>query len=260
MGQFELMNPLLIISLNEKLLHLEAACHHALTGESFFIPECPGRDVETLPIKQLPFKPGLSQLDGQARLLHDLASIELQAMELGFRTLIEYPHAETFFREQLVEIILDESRHLKMCIEQLIELGYKWGAWPVHLGLWQAVSEHDSLLDRILIVHRYLEGSGLDAGEKLLRRLSGVEQKGTREIVQVITREEIGHVRFGSSWYRRICEQNGIDASEDFYPRLKGLFHKIPRRREKLDKELRKKAGFTLREISEIEILRDQQR
>jgi uncharacterized ferritin-like protein (DUF455 family) len=80
---------------------------------SLDIPEESGRDVQILPIRELPPKKGLSSKEGQARLLHDLASIELQAMELGARTLAEFPQAPSGFREQLAVITLEEASHLK---------------------------------------------------------------------------------------------------------------------------------------------------
>ena len=123
---------------------------------------------------QLPAKKGLSFKEGQARLLHDLASIELQAMELCLRSLYEYPDAPVAFREQLATIALGEGNHLQLCLNGIETLGFAWGDWPVHVALWHSTANSDSLLDRILIVHRYLEGSGLDAGDTLLRRLSGV--------------------------------------------------------------------------------------
>ena len=75
-------------------------------------PVIPARDISLLAPKELPEKKGLSFKEGQARLLHDLASIELQAMELGLRTLVEFPEAPKDFREQLWQITLSESEHL----------------------------------------------------------------------------------------------------------------------------------------------------
>ena len=170
------------------------------------VPIFPARDISLLAPKELPEKKGLSFKEGQARLLHDLASIELQAMELGLRTLVEFPDAPKEFREQLWEITLSESEHLEMCLTEIEGLGFKWGDWPVHCALWSATGSHDSLLDRVLIVHRFLEGSGLDAGETILRRLKGVDAKPVQKAAEKIFSDEIGHVEFGSRWYRNICK------------------------------------------------------
>lgn len=209
------------------------------------------RDVRVVPPKQLPAKPGISTAEGQARLLHDLASIELQALELGVRTLEQFPEAPRAFREELAEVTSGEARHLGLCLDGLEALGYSWGHWDVHLSLWNVVSDKDSLLDRILIVHRYLEGSGLDAGESMLARMRGIRNPSPRPIVETILREEIDHVAFGSRWYRRICEEQRIDPSDDFSKRIDWVARVAPRR-EKLAYDARIAAGFT---PDEIEIL-----
>ncbi len=219
-------------------------------------PVIPARDISLLAPKELPEKKGLSFKQGQARLLHDLASIELQAMELGLRTLVEFPEAPSDFREQLWEITLSESEHLEMCLTEIEGLGFKWGDWPVHCALWSATSIKDSLLDRILIVHRFLEGSGLDAGETILRRLKGVDAKPIQKAAETIFNDEIGHVEFGSRWYRQICKLEKVDDHLDFPERMNKLRWVLPKRVENIAVELRKKAGFTDSEIEYLKTLR----
>jgi uncharacterized ferritin-like protein (DUF455 family) len=237
-------------SVLKKLANLPHALNEALMGQVCAIPEVPGRDVQILSPKDLPDKPGVSLRIGQARLLHDLASIELQAMELALRTLLEFPEAPRKFREELAAVCADEGRHLQLCLEGLIALALPWGSFPTHLALWNSVSREDSLLDRILIVHRYLEGSGLDASHGLLNRLSNVDAPEVKRAVAVIALDEIGHVEFGSRWYREICRLEGIEPGADFPVRLERLSAKIPRRLEKINQDLRKMAGFTEAEIS----------
>jgi uncharacterized ferritin-like protein (DUF455 family) len=210
------------------------------------------RDVTVVKKCHLPDKPGLSTVEGQARLLHDLGSIELQAMELGFRTLVEYPDAPRDFREQLAEITMGEGRHLELCLNGLNTLDFEWGHWSVHTALLQSVAVEDSLLDRILIVHRYLEGSGLDAGEAILRRLNGTQSPVAKPVMQTIRREEVDHVLFGSRWYRQLCNDQGLDPSEDFSKRIEIINRLVPRR-ERIDHDLRRQAGFTDHEISVLE-------
>lgn len=240
----------------EKLRFLDDELHAVLKGEARSVPKHPGRDVQILPIRELPPKKGLSFREGQARLLHDLASIELQAMELALRTLIEFPEAPLEFREQLVEISRDEGRHLELCLKALEYLRLPWGSFPTHLGLWAAVRSDDSLLDRILIVHRYLEGSGLDASDTFLRRLDGVNAPAVSEPVKVIRKEEVGHVQFGSRWYLKVAKGQGLDPEEDFVQRLNRLAHQLPRRQEPIVHEVRRQVGFTDREIAALEEFR----
>ncbi len=213
------------------------------------VPEKAFRDVLVLPPDSHPNKKGLSFKEGQARLLHDLANIELQAMELALRTVAEFPFEEKKFLDELCDLALSERKHLKLCLQGLEELGFSWGHWPIHTVLWDAVDASDSLLDRILIVHRYLEGGGLDAGEILLNRLKGVPFGKVHEVVSTIVSEEVEHVSFGSRWYKYFCQKQKLDADHDFKERFAKLKIKLPKRIEKTSVELRKKAGFTEEEI-----------
>ncbi len=249
-------NPLLEVNVWKKIDAFHTQANEILRApENFLIPSRPGREEEVLEIHKHPPKPGLASNLGRGRLLHDLASIELQAFELGVRTLIEFPDAPNGFREELLSVTLEEAKHLKLCLEGLDHLGFEFGHWPIHLSLWDAVSTGDDLMDRILIVHRYLEGSGLDASEIIFKRLSGVEDKVVKNVVKVIADEEIGHVRFGSDWYRKIAIENGIEPESDFEQRLLKVIHQIPRRLEPIEKNLRMKAGFSAAEIAALERL-----
>jgi len=242
----------------EKIRNIQNSCEHLVQGGRVVVPQYPARDIQVLDSKLHPPKLGFSKLEGQARMLHDLASIELQAMELGVRTLAEFPDAPQAFREELLAVTVSEGTHLRLCLEGIQDLGFNWGDWPVHCALWDAVSTEDSLLDRILIVHRYLEGSGLDAGSYLIQRLDGVDDgKLTKKIVGQINFEEIGHVDFGSQWYRKICDLEKRDASKDFPARMESLRAKLPKRMERINRDLRRKAGFTEDEIVACEKYRE---
>lgn len=228
------------------------------TGQILEVPDYTARDIEVLDPKYHPKKSGLSSQEGRQRLLHDLASIELQALELALRTLAEFPEAPKEFQEELVRLAISECEHLKLCIDGLKEEGGSWGDFPVHLALWKAVSTSDSLLDRILIVHRYLEGSGLDAGSHLVRRLEGIPQaRLTESIMRKINEEEVDHVLFGSHWYKKICHENHLDPDHDFSSRIAKLRQVLPKRIEPISISLREKSGFSISEIEVLQNLRE---
>ena len=228
--------------------------------DSLFVPKFPLRDITVLKASDLPPKKGLSYVEGKKRLTHDLASIELQAMELGLRTLIEFSKKEGTpkkFLEDLAKVTYEEAIHLGLCLETLKDYGGEWGEYPVHLGLWNVSHVEDTILERLLKVHRYLEGSGLDASFSLLKRVKGVQD--SESLVKLISRiahDELSHVQFGSYWFSKICEEKGLSRVAECKRILKE--HRLlPRRRERINEELRLKAGF-LKE--EIEVFSEEQK
>lgn len=246
-------------TIDQKIASLEEHVHRALQGEMFEIPLTPSREIEILERDRHPSKMGLSYIEGQARLLHDLANIELQAMELALRTLCEYPEADSDFRHELAELTLSEGRHLKMCVDELRQLGFEWGHWPIHLVLWNAVDASDSLIDRIFIVHRYLEGSGLDAGQSLIERFRAIPKNKTVEILKIISNEELDHVQFGSRWYRNFCSEFKFDPDHKIKSLLSDLLPRLPRRMEPVNLDVRRKALFSENEIQNLIQLRESQ-
>lgn len=243
--------------LEKRLKTVATAVQSAMKGDTFIIPPRPERGAAQVLMPNLhPPKKGLASGEGRARLLHDLANIELQAMELGLRTLIEYPEAPQALRDELAELTLSEARHLQMCLEGIADLGFGWGQWPVHTALWDAVSGEDSLRDRMFIVHLYLEGSGLDAQDTLLRRLEGVPDRKTFAILKQIHREEIDHVYFGSRWHHLLAEEEGQVGVSDFKKQLQRLRSRLPKRIEPICHKWRLQAGFTPEEIEALEEFR----
>ena len=238
----------------EKLLGVESAIDEALHLEqSVFINRNLARDCQVLKVCDLPPKPKISTREGQARLVHDLASIELQAMELALRGLYEFPEAPPQFRTELAALARDEASHLKLCLATLQTFGFQWGHWPVHTALWQSVSTEDTLLERIFIVHRYLEASGLDAGDSILTRLSGVAQKQCLATISLIVSEEVGHVEFGSRWFRYVCELENKDPEVEFARLYRQMSERSPRR-ERPSLKLRRLAGFSENELTLLKL------
>ena len=222
-------------------------------SQKFTVPLRPFRDVEVKKASELPKRKGLSYLEGKKRLIHDLASIELQAMELGFRTLFEFfknPDIPEEFFKELSHITYEETLHLELCLNTLKEYGSEWGDFPVHLGLWSVSKQTDSLIERLLKVHRYLEGSGLDASFSLLGKVKTLnEAKPLVKLISRIAHDEISHVAFGSKWFVKFCEDKGLDRAVECKRILRQEKYCLPRRKERINELLRLDAGFTKEEI-----------
>ncbi len=219
--------------------------------DSFDLKEAPARNIRVLRPKKHPVKKGIASRDGQIRLLHDLASIELQAAELCLRTLIEFrDRAPKDFLDELLVITKEEALHCRLCLDALEKLGGYWGMYPCHLELWFSAHKNDSLLDRILKVHRYLEGSGLDASTALLNKLKSFKNSEVlRKVVHKIVTDELDHVKFGSNWFKKICREENKVPFKECRRILLQYKNNIPRRREKINSSLREQAGFSPDEI-----------
>lgn len=247
-------HPLLIANVWRKIEFMETACQKALEGQGpLEVPDLPARTPKIVEPKEMPTKKGFAHSEGRAHMLHDLASIELQAAELGLRTLIEFPDAPEEFKEKLFKITMEEVEHLKLCLEGLESLGFSWGDWPVQVKLWQSTAKDDDLLDRILIVHRYLEGAGLDASTRLLKRISGIDCPHIGKAIRKIASDEEAHVEFGSYWFQQICQVQNKDSDEEFKNRFRNLLPRLPRRLEKINSSLRLNLGFTKSELGVLE-------
>lgn len=239
----------------KKLESVEIELDRASVGITYEIPRQPARDASVLSPDQHPAKLGLSKVEGQARLLHDLANIELQALELSLRTWVEFYDDLKYLNEldNYRQLILSEAEHCRLCLDEIHRLGFSWGQWPVHLALWNAVSKHDTILDRVFIVHRYLEGSGLDAGETLLRRLNGLHNTELKKLTRKIHSDEVDHVVLGGKIFEKISDGTNFSSDTLFRLCLERLHSRLPQRFEPINNKIRLQSGFSTNQIQTLE-------
>jgi uncharacterized ferritin-like protein (DUF455 family) len=136
--------------------------------------------------------------------------------------------------------------------EHLADLGYCYGDFPAHDGLWEmAERTQDDVLARLALVPRTLEARGLDASPAVRHKLaSGGDRRGA-EIVDLILREEIGHVAIGNYWYRWLCAQRGVDPVTQ-YAEL-ALTYRAPKLKGPFNVQARMAAGFEPEEIEALQ-------
>jgi uncharacterized ferritin-like protein (DUF455 family) len=108
----------------------------------------------------------------------------------------------------------------------------------------------DDLLARIALVPRTLEARGLDVSPQLRAKLAQAGDSVAAEILEVILRDEIGHVRIGNRWYGWLCEARGLEPIAT-YKRL-AMQYNAPKLRGPLNREARLQAGFTERELDAL--------
>jgi uncharacterized ferritin-like protein (DUF455 family) len=136
----------------------------------------------------------------------------------------------------------------------LQSIGFDYGNFPAHNGLWDMVERtKGDIVARMALVPRTLEARGLDATPPMqakLRKIGTPEALRTVEILDIILRDEVGHVAIGNHWYRWLCEREALDPIAHF--RMLCVEHAAPRLRPPLNEEARKLAGFTDQELTEL--------
>jgi uncharacterized ferritin-like protein (DUF455 family) len=142
---------------------------------------------------------------------HILANHELQALEVMAFVLLAFPEAPADFRRGLVGIMRDEQRHTRMHVERAAELGVRFGELPVNNYIWAKAQHYESVLDYLAGLPLTFEGRNLDHTLELEEAFASVDDDKSAAIVRAIHRDEIGHVRFGIEWLRRLKPNDQTD-------------------------------------------------
>ena len=160
---------------------------------------------------------GLGTAEGRAALIHAVAHIEFNAINLACDAVYRFrgmPHA---YYADWIGVAADEARHFSLLATRLAEAGHAYGDFDAHDGLWEmAVKTSASCLARMALVPRVLEARGLDVTPAMIERVRGVGDQRTVDILELILREEVAHVAAGSHWFAWCCEREGRDAEATF--------------------------------------------
>lgn len=194
----------------------------------------------------------LGSPEGRAALLHAIAHIEFNAINLAWDAVYRFRSMPREYYVDWACVAAEEATHFQLLRDRLRELGYDYGAFAAHHGLWEMARKtaHD-VLARMALVPRVLEARGLDVTPGMMQRLQQAGDTRTVEILAVILREEIGHVAIGTRWFSYCCAQRGVER-ESTFERLV-LEHVASRGKRPIDRVARAAAGFSEREMSFIE-------
>ncbi len=227
------------------------ACRLALdTGAVLPEPEgLPGRPERPQLVSPKLLKPRpVHTLEGRASLLHALAHIEFNAINLALDIIWRFPGMPEAFCTDWLKVAQEEARHYLLLAEHLQSLGYAYGDFPAHDGLWEmALRTRGDLLARLALVPRTLEARGLDASPPIRAKLAQAGDMRAAAILDIILSDEIGHVAIGNHWYRYACEQSGKDP-ELVYQEMARVY-RAPVPRGPFNMEARRQAGFTESEL-----------
>lgn len=192
------------------------------------MPDRPGRPArpELRAPRSMP-KRSTRGLKGRIALLHSLAHIELNAVDMTWDLVGRFVHAPVprAFLDDWITVAAEEAGHFVLVRRRLAELGAAYGDLPAHDGLWQAAqATAGSLIARIAVVPLVLEARGLDVSPAMIGELEAAGDAASAAVLAVIYRDEKRHVAFGAKWFRWLCERAGLAPEPTFHDLVRRHF------------------------------------
>lgn len=200
--------------------------------------------------RRSPFKP-----EGLAALLHAIAHIEFNAINLALDAAWRFEGMPREFHLDWLRVAAEEAYHFGLLQALLAELGHAYGDFPAHDNLWTMCTRtQGDIVARMALVPRTLEARGLDATPQIQDKLRAV---GTPlalravEVLDIILRDEVGHVAIGNHWYRWLCAREGLEPVAHY-----GVLvarYDAPRLHPPFNRDARQRAGFSDEEIAYLQ-------
>jgi len=219
--------------------------------------------IEPIPIPGRPEKPKLvsallvekrklSTPEGRAALIHSLAHIEFNAINLALDAVYRFRDMPRAYFGDWLKVAAEEAYHFALLRDHLHTLGFEYGDFTAHNGLWEmaVITGHDPLI-RMALVPRVLEARGLDVTPVIKQKLASGGDRAAADILDIIHRDEIGHVAIGNRWYAYLCDQRNLDPIATFRQLMRE--YNAPKLRGPLHIEARLAAGFTEAEMKMLE-------
>jgi uncharacterized ferritin-like protein (DUF455 family) len=213
----------------------------------------PGRPAKPLlvPPKHVQRR-AMHTAEGRAALIHALAHIEFNAINLALDAVWRFAGMpEDYYRDWL-QVAKEEAYHFSLLREHLQCMGFDYGDFDAHNSLWEMVEKTQSdVLARMALVPRTLEARGLDATPPLKQKLLQAGDHAAAAILDIILRDEIGHVSIGNRWFKYLCDYRGIETIETFETLRQQ--YQAPKLRPPFNMEARKQAGFSAIELAYLD-------
>jgi len=207
--------------------------------------------IQLVAAKKLP-KRGLKTVEGRAAMMHAMAHIEYNAIDLALDAVYRFHDCPVDYYKDWLAVAADESQHFLMVRDYLKELGFEYGDFPAHDGLWRMAckTSHDVLV-RMAIIPRVMEARGLDASVAITEKFAACGDPLAVKILETIFHDEIRHVATGTRWFHYFCDQRRLPREATFRELLTEYFGptvKLP-----LHRQARLQAGFTHGELDFLE-------
>lgn len=196
-------------------------------------------------------KRGFNSESARIRLVHAIAHIEFNAINLALDAAYRFRDMPQQYYSGWLRVADEEALHFTLLNDYLISKGASYGDYAAHNGLWEMAvkSDHDVLV-RMALVPRVLEARGLDVTPGMINKLQAAGDTALVDILEVIYRDEIGHVQIGSHWFNELCKQRSVSPHATFSKLLDEYMEDAvfgP-----FDEATRSKAGFSSQEIKDL--------
>ena len=255
----------------------KAAMALALSGKAPAEPESPSVSASLTTIPGRPARPELvhpakvprrapSTLEGRAAMVHSICHIEFNAINLALDAVWRFDGMPEQFYLDWALVAREEAHHFSLLCAHLRgmdsledaagNLAPRWnyGDFPAHDGLWEMCDKtaHD-VVARMALVPRTLEARGLDATPQIqakLRQVGAPDALRAVSILDIILRDEIGHVAIGNRWYAWLCARDGLDPITHYAVLTER--YKAPKLRPPFNLAARHLAGFSPQELAAL--------
>jgi len=196
-------------------------------------------------------KRGFGTVQGRAIMMHAICHIEFNAINLALDAVQRFSEMPEDFYRDWMQVAQEEAYHFELVRAHLRHLGFEYGDFDAHDGLWEMCEKtaHD-VLHRMALVPRVLEARGLDVTPGIQVKLAQAGDHNAVSLLDIILRDEIGHVAIGNRWFQFCCKQRSVEPEATFFALLdqhypKGLFGPF-------NLEAREQAGFSKSELDRL--------
>lgn len=194
---------------------------------------------------------GMGTVQGRAAMMHAIAHIEFNAINLALDAAYRFRALPADYYAGWLQVAAEEAEHFALVRAHLRKLGYDYGDFSAHNGLWElAQKTAGDVLARMALVPRLMEARGLDATPPIMAKFKNAGDLAAVGVLEIILRDEVAHVALGDRWFRHCCAERGL-AVESTYRRLL-LEYGAPRINPPLNKEARRRAGFSDEEMQAL--------
>ena len=166
--------------------------------------------------------------EGRIALLHAVAHIELNAVDLHWDIIARFSHVPMpiGFFDDWVKAADEESKHFNLMCDCLETMGSFYGALPAHAGMWRAAEDTATdFMGRLAVVPMVLEARGLDVTPGMIEIFRKAGIKNAVEALETIYAEEVAHVAYGSKWFHFLCGRANLDPKVAFHELVEKYFH-----------------------------------